>query len=136
MVQPINKDVILLGQKSTPAREEDLAAAQDLRDTLEAHADECVGMAGNMIGVLKCIIAVDCEGETLVMLNPEIVKASGAYKTEEACLSLAGRRPTTRYKSIKVRWQNEQLQTRIKTFSGWTAQIIQHEIDHCNGILI
>ena len=136
MVQPINKDVILLGQKSTPAREEDLAAAQDLRDTLEAHADECVGMAANMIGVLKCIIAVDCEGETLVMLNPEIVKASGAYKTEEACLSLAGRRPTTRYKSIKVRWQNEQLQTRIKTFSGWTAQIIQHEIDHCNGILI
>ena len=107
MVQPINKDVILLGQKSTPAREEDLAAAQDLRDTLEAHADECVGMAANMIGVLKCIIAVDCEGETLVMLNPEIVKASGAYKTEEACLSLAGRRPTTRYKSIKVRWQNE-----------------------------
>ena len=136
MVQPINKDVILLGQKSTPAREEDLAAAQDLRDTLEAHADECVGMAANMIGFLKCIIAVDCEGETLVMLNPEIVKASGAYKTEEACLSLAGRRPTTRYKSIKVRWQNEQLQTRIKTFSGWTAQIIQHEIDHCNGILI
>lgn len=136
MVQPINKDVILLGQKSTPAGEEDLAAAQDLRDTLEAHADECVGMAANMIGVLKCIIAVDCEGETLVMLNPEIVKASGAYKTEEACLSLAGRRPTTRYKSIKVRWQNEQLQTRIKTFSGWTAQIIQHEIDHCNGILI
>lgn len=136
MVQPINKDVILLGQKSTPAGEEDLAAAQDLRDTLEAHADECVGMAANMIGVLKCIIAVDCEGETLVMLNPEIVKASGAYKTEEACLSLAGRRPTTRYKSIKVRWQNEQLQTRIKTFSGWCAQIIQHEIDHCNGILI
>ena len=136
MVQPINKDVILLGQKSTPAGEEDLAAAQDLRDTLEAHADECVGMAANMIGVLKRIIAVDCEGETLVMLNPEIVKASGAYKTEEACLSLAGRRPTTRYKSIKVRWQNEQLQTRIKTFSGWTAQIIQHEIDHCNGILI
>ncbi len=136
MVQPINKDVILLGQKSTPAGEEDLAVARDLRDTLEAHADECVGMAANMIGVLKCIIAVDCEGETLVMLNPEILKASGAYKTEEACLSLAGRRPTTRYKSIKVRWQNEQLQTRIKTFSGWTAQIIQHEIDHCNGILI
>lgn len=136
MVQLINKDVILLGQKSTPAGEEDLATARDLRDTLEAHADECVGMAANMIGVLKRIIAVDCEGETLVMLNPEIIKASGAYQTEEACLSLAGRRPTTRYKSIKVRWQNEQLQTRIKTFSGWCAQIIQHEIDHCNGILI
>ena len=136
MVQPIIKDVILLGQKSAPATADDLAAVQDLRDTLEAHANECVGMAANMIGILKCIIAFDCEGETQVMLNPEILKASGSYKTAEACLSLEGRRPTVRYKTIKVRWQNEKMQTRIKNFTGWTAQIIQHEVDHCNGIVI
>lgn len=136
MVQPIVKDVILLGQKSKPAEEKDLQTAQDLRDTLNAHADECVGLAANMIGVLKCVIAVDCEGETLVMLNPEILKASGAYKTEEGCLSLEGRRAVTRYKSIRVRWQNEKMQTRIKNFTGWTAQIIQHEIDHCRGVIV
>ena len=135
MVQPINKDVILLGQKSTPAREEDLAAAQDLRDTLEAHADECVGMAANMIGVNKRIIAFDNNDDYMVMFNPVIVKKSAPYDAEEGCLSLTGTRKTKRYQTIKVQWQNEQFQTRIKTFTGWTAQIIQHEIDHCEGIL-
>ena len=136
MEKPICKDPIFLSRKALPADPSDASLGQDLLDTLHIHREHCVGMAANMIGVLKRIIAVDCEGETLVMLNPEIIKASGAYQTEEACLSLAGRRPTTRYKSIKVRWQTEQLQTRIKTFSGWCAQIIQHEIDQCNGILI
>lgn len=136
MIRPIVKDVILLGQKSEPATAADLPTAQDLRDTLAAHADECVGMAANMIGVMRRIIIFDCGGEAVVMLNPELLKGSGPYKTAESCLSLEGRRPTTRYKTIKVRWQNEQLQTRIKTFTGWTAQIIQHELDHCSGILI
>lgn len=136
MVQPIIRDVIFLGQKSAPATEADLQTAQDLLDTLNAHADECVGLAANMIGAAKCIIAFDDGGLPHLMLNPEILKASGPYQTTEACLSLQGRRSTTRYRTIKVRWQNEKMQTRIKSFSGWTAQIIQHEIDHCNGIII
>lgn len=136
MVQPIIRDVIFLGQKSAPATEADLQTAQDLLDTLNAHADECVGLAANMIGVAKCIIAFDDGGLPQLMLNPEILKAGGPYQTTEACLSLQSRRPTTRYRTIKVRWQNEKMQTRIKSFSGWTAQIIQHEIDHCNGVII
>lgn len=136
MVQPIMKDPIFLAQTSAPATEEDLAVGQDLLDTLAAHADGCVGMAANMIGVLKRIIVFDNEGTPALMFNPKIVKCSGPYKTEEGCLSLPGRRETKRYQSIKVEYQNEKFQTRFKTFTGWTAQIIQHEIDHCNGVLI
>ena len=136
MVQPIMKDETFLAIPSEPATKEDLQVAQDLLDTLTAHAEGCVGMAANMIGVSKRIIVFDNEGTYMVMFNPEIVKASDRYDTEEGCLSLVGRRPTKRYKSIKVKYQNADLQTRFKTYSGWTAQIIQHEIDHCNGIII
>ena len=136
MIQPIMKDPIFLAQKSAPATKEDLQVAQDLLDTLTAHKDGCVGMAANMIGVSKRIIAFDDEGKYMVMFNPEIVKRSEPYEAEEGCLSLPGTRKTKRYRSIKVRYQNGQLQTRFKTFTGWTAQIIQHEIDHCNGVLI
>ena len=136
MVRPIVKDPIFLGRKSRTATAEDLSIAQDLLDTLAAHRDGCVGMAANMIGEAVRIIAFDNEGTYMVMLNPEIVKASDRYETEEGCLSLEGVRKTNRYRFIKVQYQNEKLQTRLKTFAGWTAQIIQHEIDHCNGILI
>lgn len=136
MVREIMKDPIFLGRKSRDATAEDLPIAQDLLDTLAAHKDGCVGMAANMIGQAVRIIAFDNEGTYTVMLNPEIVKASGQYETEEGCLSLAGVRKTKRYRSIKVQYQNEKLQVRFKTFTGWTAQIIQHEIDHCNGVLI
>ena len=137
MIQPIVHDPILLARKSTAAGAEDLQTAQDLLDTLAAHKEECVGMAANMIGVLKNIIAFDCDGSYMVMLNPEIISSSEAYETEEGCLSLlGGPRKTRRFRKIKVRYQNTALQTRLNTFTGWTAQIIQHEIDHCNGILI
>ena len=136
MIQPIMKDPIFLAQKSAPATKEDLQVAQDLLDTLAAHKDGCVGMAANMIGVSKRIIAFDNEGKYMVMFNPEIVKRSEPYEAEEGCLSLPGTRKAKRYRSIKVQYQNEQFQTRIKTFTDWTAQIIQHEIDHCNGVLI
>ena len=125
-----------LAQKAEPAAAEDLGTARDLLDTLIAHKDGCVGMAANMIGVNKRIIAFDNEGEYMVMLNPMIVKQSGVYEAEEGCLSLTGTRKVRRFKSIKVQWQNEKLQTRLKTFTGWTAEIIQHEIDHCEGVLI
>lgn len=136
MVRLIIKDPLFLAQKSTPASEEDLQAAQDLLDTLAAHKDACVGMAANMIGIAKRIIVFDNEGKYMVMFNPEIVKCSGPYEAEEGCMSLSGVRRAKRYHSIKVRYQNDQFQTRLKTFTGWTAQIIQHEIDHCNGVLI
>ena len=136
MVREICRDTFFLAQKAAPAAADDLGAAQDLLDTLAAHRDGCVGMAANMIGVNKRIIAVDCDGAYLLMLNPVILKQSGAYEVEEGCLSLAGTRKTKRYRSIKVQWQNEKLQTRIGTFTGWTAEIIQHEIDHCEGVLI
>ena len=136
MIQPIMKDPIFLAQKSAPATKEDLQVAQDLLNTLTAYKDGCVGMAANMIGVSKRIIAFDNEGKYMVMFNPEIVKRSEPYEAEEGCLSLPGTRKTKRYRSIKVRYQNGQLQTRFKTFTDWTAQIIQHEIDHCNGVLI
>lgn len=136
MIQPILKDPIFLGRKSAPATKEDLQVAQDLLDTLTAHRDGCVGMAANMIGIAKRIIAFDNEGRYMVMFNPEIVKCSEAFDTEEGCLSLPGKRKTRRYRSIQVQYQNEAFQIRIKTFAGWTAQIIQHEIDHCNGVLI
>lgn len=137
MVKEVVHDPILLGIKSEPATKEDLQVAQDLLDTLVANKDACVGMAANMIGIHKRIIVFDNEGIYMTMFNPEIIKASGPYDAQESCLSLlGGPRPCKRYQTIKVQWQNEQFQTRIKTFSGWPAQIIQHEIDHCNGILI
>ena len=136
MVRPIMKDTEFLALPSEPATEEDLPTAQDLLDTLTAHREGCVGMAANMIGVSKRIIVFDNEGTYMVMLNPEMIKRSGPYSTEEGCLSLEGRRKTKRYQSIKVKYQNERFQTRFKTFTGWTAQIIQHELDHCDGILI
>ena len=137
MVKEVVHDSILLGMKSVPAIKEDLQVAQDLLDTLIANKEACVGMAANMIGVHKRIIAFDNEGTYMTMFNPEIIKVSGAYDARESCLSLlGGPRPCKRYQTIKVRWQNAQFQTRIKTFTGWPAQIIQHEIDHCNGILI
>ena len=137
MTQEVVHDPILLARKSEPATKEDLQVAQDLLDTLTANKEACVGMAANMIGIHKRIIVFDHEGSYLTMFNPEILKMSGPYDTEEGCLSLlGGPRPCKRYQTIKVRWQNEQFQERIKTFTGWSAQIIQHEIDHCNGILI
>ena len=136
MVCEICRDEAFLAQKAEPAAAEDLGTARDLLDTLIAHKDGCVGMAANMIGVNKRIIAFENEGEYTVMLNPVIIKKSGAYEAEEGCLSLTGTRKAKRFKSIKVQWQNEKLQPRIKTFTGWTAEIIQHEIDHCEGVLI
>ena len=136
MIREICKDEAFLAQKAEPAAADDLVVAQDLLDTLTAHKDGCVGMAANMIGVNKRIIAFDNEGEYMVMFNRVIVKQSGPYEAEEGCLSLTGTRHTKRFQTIKVQWQNEKFQTRIKTFTGWTAEIIQHEIDHCEGILI
>ena len=136
MIKPIMKDPIFLAQKSAEAGLADAPIAADLLDTLRAHADGCVGMAANMIGSAKRIIAFDNNGQYMMMYNPVIVKYSGPYEAEEGCLSLTGTRKAKRYRSIKVQYQNEAFQTRLKTFTGWTAQIIQHEIDHCNGILI
>ena len=136
MIREICRDETFLAQKAAPATADDLATAQDLLDTLTAHKDGCVGMAANMIGVCKRIIAFDNEGTYMVMFNPVIVRQSGPYETQEGCLSLTGVRKTKRFQTIKVQWQNEKFQTRIKTFTGWTAEIIQHEIDHCEGILI
>ena len=137
MVRELMHDPLFLARKSAPAGAEDLETARDLLDTLQLHKDSCVGMAANMIGVTKRIIAFDNGGSYMVMLNPVILKSSEEYETEEGCLSLLGApRKTKRFRKIKVQYQNEQLQTRIKTFTGWTAQIIQHEIDHCEGILI
>ena len=136
MVRPIVKDPIFLAQKSAPATEADRDVGRDLLDTLAAHRDGCVGLAANMIGAARRIIAVDDGGKTLLLYNPEILRREGPYSAEEGCLSLAGTRTAKRYRSIKVRYQNEDLAVRIKTFTGFTAQIIQHEIDHCDGILI
>ena len=137
MVRELVHDPIFLARKSAAAGKEDLETAWDLLDTLNAHRDSCVGMAANMIGVCKRIIVFDNEGTLMVMFNPEIIKAAEEYETEEGCLSLlGGPRKTKRYRKIKVRYQTEKLEVRLKTFTGWTAQIIQHEIDHCNGILI
>ena len=136
MIREICRDETFLAQKAAPATADDLATAQDLLDTLAAHKDGCVGMAANMIGVCKRIIAFDNEGTYMVMFNPVSVRQSGPYEAAEGCLSLAGVRKTKRFQTIKVQWQNEKFQTRLKTFTGWTAEIIQHEIDHCEGILI
>ena len=141
MINKLMHDPIFLAGKSEIATKEDLQVAQDLLDTLMAHKDSCVGMAANMIGVRKRIIVfLDESGRAptyTVMLNPEIIKKDGAYDTKESCLSLlGGPRRCKRYRSIKVKYQTTELQTRIKTYTGWTAQIIQHEVDHCYGILI
>ena len=141
MIKELTHDPIFLAGKSEIATKEDLPIAQDLLDTLMAHKETCVGMAANMIGAKKRIIAfLDESGRALVytvMLNPEIIKKDGAYDTEEGCLSLlGGPRRCKRYKTIKVQYQTVEMQTRVKTYTGWTAQIIQHEVDHCNGILI
>lgn len=136
MVRDIMRDEDFLSQRAEAATEEDLAVAQDLLDTLAAHRDGCVGMAANMIGVNKRIIAFDREGAYMVMFNPEIIKKSGPYEAEEGCLSLSGTRRVRRWQSVKVQYQNEKFQLRFKTFTGWTAEIIQHEIDHCEGVLI
>ena len=136
MIKAIMKDPIFLAQKSVPATEADLPVAQDLRDTLGAYREGCVGMAANMIGVNKRIIIFDDKDSVTVMFNPEILKGSGAYEAEEGCLSLSGTRKAKRWRSIKLRYQNERFETRIKTYTGFTAQIIQHELDHLEGILI
>ena len=136
MIRDICKDEVFLAQKAEPATLGDVQVAADLLETLEHHKAGCVGMAANMIGINKRIIAFNNEGSYMVMFNPEIVKKSEPYDTEEGCLSLTGVRPAKRWKTIKVRWQNEKFQERLKTFTGWTAQIIQHEIDHCEGIII
>ncbi len=137
MIKELIHDPILLARKSEVATKEDLQVAQDLLDTLIAHKDGCVGMAANMIGVCKRIIAFDNDGSYMVMFNPEIIKKSGPYDAEEGCLSLlGGPRKCKRYQTIKVQWQTAEFQTRIKTFTGFPAQIIQHEVDHCDGVLI
>ena len=136
MIRDICRDEILLARKAESATPEDRQIAADLLETLKHYKSGCVGMAANMIGENKRIIAFDNNGEYMVMYNPEIIKKSEPYQAEEGCLSLSGTRPAKRWKSIKVRWQNERFQERLKTFSGWTAQIIQHEIDHCEGIII
>lgn len=137
MIREIMKDETFLSWKAEPAGEEDLETARDLLETLRAHREGCVGMAANMIGVNKRIIAFQTEEDQyMVMFNPEIVKRSGPYQAEEGCLSLTGVRTAKRWQSIKVRYENERFQVRLKTFTGWTAEIIQHEIDHCEGILI
>ncbi|MBR6599838.1 MAG: peptide deformylase [Oscillospiraceae bacterium] len=137
MIKELVHDPIFLALKSEEAVKEDMPDAQDLLDTITAHKETCVGMACNMIGVRKKIICFSDSGKFVTMFNPEIIKAEQPYETEEGCLSLlGGPRPVTRYKNIKVRYQTNMMQTRIKNFSGFTAQIIQHEIDHCNGVLI
>lgn len=141
MIKELMHDPIFLAGKSQPATEDDLGVAQDLLDTLIAHREGCVGMAANMIGIRKCVIAfLDESGRVptyTVMLNPEIIAKSGIYETEEGCLSLlGGPRKCKRYKTIKVQFQTLEMKTHVKNFTGWTAQIIQHEVDHCNGILI
>ena len=136
MIRDICKDEAFLARKAEPAAPGDLDVAADLLETLEHHKDGCVGMAANMIGVNKRIIAFDNDGEYMVMFNPEIIKKSEPYDAVEGCLSVTGTRACKRWKSIKVRWQNEKFQERIKTFTGWTAEIIQHEVDHCEGIII
>ena len=136
MVRPIVKDVLFLSQRSAPATPDDIPVADDLLDTLRAHSAECVGMAANMIGVKKCIIVVDLGGMALEMFNPRIISKSVAYEAVEGCLSLYGARSVTRYRNIKVEWKTRAFQIKTQTFTGNIAQIIQHEIDHCNGMII
>jgi len=136
MIRPIIKDVFFLSQKSELASIADKQVAEDLLDTLKAHEAGCVGMAANMIGVRKNIIAVNMGFVNIVMYNPKIVKKSGAYETEEGCLSLEGVRKCTRYQEIEVEYQDGSLKKQRQKYSGWIAQIIQHECDHLQGIII
>ena len=136
MIKNIVHDPFFLGQKSESAQKSDLTAAKDLLDTLIANREGCVGMAANMIGIRKRIIVFDNNGSYMTMMNPEIIQKSGEYEAEEGCLSLAGIRKTKRYRFITVRYQNAEMEIKEEKFFGWTAQIIQHEIDHCNGVLI
>ena len=136
MIKPIMKDVLFLGQKSDPATKNDLSVAQDLQDTLVANRDRCVGMAANMIGVRKRIIIVNMGMFNIVMFNPVITKKEGPYETEEGCLSLTGVRKTTRYERITVEYQDSSWKKHRQEYSGWTAQIIQHECDHLEGVII
>lgn len=137
MVKELIHAPLLLARKSQPASREDMQVVQDLMDTFAAHRETCVGMAANMIGEFKNIIIFNNEDVTMVMLNPEIIRQEGPYTTKEGCLSLlGGPRETVRYQKIKVRYETTEFQTRLKTFTGWTAEIIQHEIDHCYGVLI
>lgn len=136
MIRPVMKDVVFLNQKSEAATVADKQVVQDLLDTLKANEAGCVGMAANMIGVKKRIIAVSMGFANVAMINPVIIKKSGAYETEEGCLSLIGVRKTTRYKDIEVEFQDMNFNKQCQKYSGWFAQIIQHEIDHCDGIVI
>ena len=137
MVKELIHDPLLLARKSQPASREDMQVVQDLMDTFAAHRETCVGMAANMIGEFRNIIIFNNEDVAMVMLNPEIIRQEGPYTTKEGCLSLlGGPRETVRYQKIKVRYETTEFQTRLKTFTGWTAEIIQHEIDHCHGVLI
>ena len=136
MIQPVMKDMLFLSQKSESASRKDLPVGRDLQDTLKANREACVGMAANMIGIKKRVIIVNMGEIDVVMFNPVLLKKDTPYEAEEGCLSLTGTRKTRRWQSIKVQYQNEKFQTRLKTFTGWTAQIIQHEIDHCEGIII
>ena len=136
MVKEIVKDLFFLAQKSVPATKDDLQVGRDLMDTLKAHREGCVGMAANMIGIKKNIIIVNMGFVDVVMFNPVIISKSGPYQTEEGCLSLTGMRKTTRYQDIEVEYYDFAWKKQRKKLSGWTAQIAQHEIDHCNGIVI
>ena len=136
MIRPIMKDPMFLARKSEPATKADLPLAQDLIDTLRAHAHECVGMAGNMIGEAKCVIAFENEGKYMLMYNPQIIRKSTPYEAEEGCLSLVGQRKTIRYQMVEVSYLDQNFRPQTMKYTGWTAQIIQHEIDHCDGILI
>lgn len=136
MIKPICKDMIILSKKSVLATKADMSVVEDLLNTLEANADRCVGMAANMIGVNKCIIAFRIGTMNIPMINPVIVKRVDPYETEEGCLSLNGVRKTTRCQSIDVEFLDRDFEKQKQTFTGFPAQIIQHEVDHCNGILI
>ena len=136
MVRTICRDILLLGKKSVPATEADLPVAQDLMDTLAANAGQCVGMAANMIGESKRIIVVNIGFTNRIMINPVITRKNGAFETEEGCLSLTGVRKTKRFKNIEVEFQDRNFHRQRQKFSGWTAQIIQHECDHLDGIII
>lgn len=136
MIREIMKNELFLSAPSEPATIADLDVAQDLRDTLAVHTHECVGMAANMIGIRKQVIIFDDNGKHRIMFNPKIEKGYGEYQTEEGCLSLVGKRPCKRFKRIRVAYLDEAFKPKKETFTGWTAEIIQHEIDHCNGIII
>ncbi len=136
MIRPIMKSPLILSRPCAPATRQDEGVARDLLDTFAANRQGCVGMAANMIGILKRIIVIDCAGEALLMYNPVIESSSNPYTTEEGCLSLEGLRPATRYRNITVSYEDEDFSPKRRAFSGYTAQIIQHEVDHCDGIVI